>query len=139
MQSSPINIKNDDIQLQIQVEDMVLKTDINSFIDDSAVSIQNVSFPITSNFYYIKLSEYSKTFSCGNVVENLFFNIKKDLDNELLVFDFDGVEEISDNFYKSYTKLLLETSHKIITINMNTNLSNQFSNFINSNIFEVEE
>lgn len=135
----PIVIKRNknNIIFKVGVEDMVYKTDINSFVEETGVTIQNVNFPIEG--YYIRLSEIGKTFICGNIIENLFIELKKnEVENSLLVLDFDGVEELSDNFFKGYTKILLQTSNKVITINMNTGLSNGFSSFILSNIIEVE-
>ena len=59
--------------------------------------------------------------------------------NANIVIDFKNVEELSENFYKSYTKILLNTSNKIISINLNTRLTNDYGNFIKRNIVEVEE
>lgn len=120
------------------VEEMVYKTDINSFVENTGITIQNISFPLYG--YYVRLSDFSTTFVCGNILENLFIELKKnDIENSLIVVDFKGVEELSNSFYQSYTKILLETSNKIITINMNTGLSNEFSSFIISNILEKPE
>ena len=59
--------------------------------------------------------------------------------NTLIIIDFDGVEEATESFFKSYTKFLLESNNKIITINMNTILAKTYSDFIISNITEEEE
>ena len=53
--------------------------------------------------------------------------------------DFDEVEEVVDSFFESYTKFLLTTNNKVITINMNTNITNQFGFFISEKILEVKE
>ena len=117
---------------------MVYKTDINSFVENTGITIQNISFPIKG--YYINLSEISTTFVCGNILENIFYELQKDnIENSLIIMNFDDVEELSENFVKEYTKILLQTSNKIITINMNTELSNQFSFFILSNIKDINE
>jgi len=130
--------KNNNIIFKTEIEDMVYKTDINSFIEESGVTIQNISFPIEG--YYVNLGDISKKFICGNIMENFFIELKKnDVVNSLLVINFDGVTELSESFFKSYTKILLETSNKIITINMNTELSNSFANFILTNIQEPED
>lgn len=137
MKSVVININKYNVIFKIGDDEMVYKTDVNKFVKESGLTIENVVFPIEVEGFYIKLSAFSKTFSCGNVIENLFMEIKKNnMDNSLFVIDFDGVEEVTKNFYKIYTKILLETSNKIITINMDTNLSNEFSNFIIENIID---
>lgn len=119
------------------VEKMVYKTDINSFVENTGVTVQNVTFPVPG--YYIKLSNISENFICGNIIENLFMELRKnDIKNSLIVLDFDGVKELSNNFLINYTKILLETSNKIITINMSTALSNEFGSFVLSNLEEVE-
>lgn len=131
----PILINKDECEIifTVGVEKMVYKTDINSFVAETGMTIQNISFPIEG--IYINLIEVGKNFVCGNIMENLFMELKRnDIDNALIVVDFDGIEELSESFYKSYTKVLLETSNKIITINMNTKLSNGFANFIRKNI-----
>lgn len=130
--------ENNKIIFKTEIEEMVYKTDINSFIEESGVTIKNISFPIEG--YYINLGDISSKFICGNLMENFFIELKKnDVTNSLLVINFENVEELSESFFKSYTKILLETTNKIITINMNTELSNSFSNFILTNIIEPEE
>lgn len=133
-----IDIDKYNIIFKIGVEEMIYKTDINSFVEESGVTIQNISFPIEG--YYIELADISTSFICGNIIENLFLELEKnEVTNSLLVIDFNKVEELSENFFKEYTKALLSTSNKIITINMSTGLSNDFSSFIKDSIKEVEE
>lgn len=139
MKTNILDEKNSNIIFKAEIEEMVYKTDINSFVTESGVTIQNVSFPI-KKAYYINLSNISKTLICGNIIENLFLELQKNnVENSLLVVDFNGVKELSKSFYEGYTKVLLQTSNKIITINMDTQLSNEFSAFVLSNIQEVEE
>ena len=117
---------------------MVYKTDINSFVAETGMTVNNVSFPIKG--IYINLSEIGKNFVCGNIMENLFLKLKRNgIEDELLIVDFNDIEELSESFYQSYTKVLLETSNKIITINMNTRLSNEFASFIKKSIIQKTE
>lgn len=133
-----IELDNDNVIFKTEVEEMIYKTDINSFVENTGVTVQNVSFPIEG--YYINLGEIGEEFICGNIMENFFIELKKNnVTNSLLIINFEDVEELSESFLKSYTKILLETTNKIITINMNTDLSNKFSNFVLTNIIEPEE
>ena len=133
-----IELDNDNVIFKTEVEEMIYKTDINSFVENTGVTVQNVSFPIEG--YYINLGEIGEEFICGNIMENFFIELKKNnVTNSLLIINFEGVDELSESFLKSYTKILLETTNKIITINMNIDLSNKFSNFVLTNIIEPEE
>lgn len=116
-------------------------TENNSLVPNSGVTVQNIDF---SNLFadVIKLSDYGKELLCGNLLDNLFLNFKKDNDNTLLIIDFDGIEEVSENFLKTLIKYLLQTSNKVIPINMSTAVSNDFSSFIAINLWpegEVDE
>ena len=136
----PILINKDEYEIifTVGVEKMVYKTDINSFVAETGMTVNNVSFPIKG--IYINLSEIGKNFVCGNIMENLFLKLKRNgIEDELLIVDFNDIEELSESFYQSYTKVLLETSNKIITINMNTRLSNEFASFIKKSIIQKTE
>lgn len=137
LKSTKIIIDNNEIKFTIGDGTVVYKTDINSFEKKSGLTIHNIEFPIKG--YYIDLQDISKTFSCGKIIDNLVLLMKKEYDDVLIIINFEGVEEISDNFFKSYTKFLLESNNKIITINMNTSITNSFGSFIKTNILEETE
>lgn len=139
LKTTNIIINRDEIEIQIGDGTVVYKTDVNSFESDSGLTINNVDFGNELKGYYINLREISDTFICGNIIDTLAIGIKLEYDNSLLIFDFDGVEEVGNSFLESYTKFLLETSNKIITINMNISVSNSFSSFIKTNIQDTEE
>lgn len=134
-------IKNNDIIFRTGDDKMVYKSDINSFVENSGVTIANLVFPITSSkVYYLPLGQLGETFTCGNLFSNILLKFDKEEDkNRLIVIDFQDVAEVSEPFLKTYTKFLLESKDKIITINMNTAISNEFSSFVLSNINGVEE
>lgn len=138
IQSTKVIIDKNEIKFTIGDENVVYETDINSFEEKSGVTIHNVEISKLKG-YFIKLSELSSTFNCGNVIDNFALLTKKDYKNTLMIIDFDGVEEATESFFKSYTKFLLESNNKIITINMNTILAKTYSDFIISNITEEEE
>ena len=119
---------------------MVYKTDVNAFLENTGVTIQNTRIPFSSNkIFYIKLSETNKTFNCGKSLQNILLDIQREIDNGLLIIDFEETEEVSQSFFKAYTQFLLQTSNKVITIGMNTEISSAFSNFIRLNITEDDE
>lgn len=137
-------INQNDICFKIGDDTVVYETDVNAFQKNSGLTIQNIDLTLLRELldekvYYLKLSTVSPTFSCGNILENILLNIKAEEDNVLLILDFKGVEEVSNSFFKSYTKFLLETSNKVISINMSTIISNEFGNFIMSTILQEEE
>lgn len=122
----------------------------NKFELETGLTISNIELPIPA--YLITLSAYAAsnefenglsanlgtTLSCGNVIDNLFLSLKSKIDNVVLIVDFDGITEVSENFCKQYLQYLLTTKNKVITINQNINVSNTFSSYILSNI-EIQE
>lgn len=142
MKMIPVNIsiKNSDIIFRTGDDKVVYKSDINSFMADSGVTIKNVVFPIeSSKVYYLPLGSLNKTFVCGNLFSNIMLELERaEEKNRIVIIDFNDVEEVSSAFLSTYTKFLLETSDKVITINMNTSISNDFGSYVLSNINEEE-
>lgn len=142
MKMIPVNvtIKNSDIIFRTGDDKVVYKSDINSFIENSGVTISNLVFPIkSSKVYYLGLSSIGDTFSCGNLFSNILLELDRTEEkNRIIIIDFQDVNEVSASFLKTYTKFLLETKDKIITINMSTSISNEFGAFVLSNITGVE-
>lgn len=139
----PVNvtIKNNDIIFRTGDDKVVYKSDINSFVADSGVTIKNIVFPIkSSKIYYLPLGSLNKTFVCGNLFSNIMLELERvEEKNRIVIIDFDGVDEVSAAFLSTYTKFLLETSDKVITINMNMAISNDFGSYVISNIKEETE
>ncbi|MBO5180181.1 MAG: hypothetical protein J6B87_07555 [Clostridia bacterium] len=138
MKMIPVNvtIKNNDIIFRTGDDKVAYKSDINSFIADSGVTIKKIVFPIeSSKVYYLPLGSLNKTFVCGNLFSNIMLELEKvEEKNRIVIIDFDGVDEVSAAFLSTYTKFLLETSDKVITINMNMAISNDFGSYVISNI-----
>lgn len=143
MKMIPVNvtIKNNDIIFRTGDDKVAYKSDINSFIADSGVTIKNIVFPIeSSKVYYLPLGSLNKTFVCGNLFSNIMLELERvEEKDRIVIIDFDGVDEVSAAFLSTYTKFLLETSDKVITINMNMAISNDFGSYVLSNINEEEE
>ena len=138
IQMTQVIANQNDIIFKIGDGTVVYKTDINAIELNSGITIKNIDFNSLKG-YYIKLSEINKKLICGHIIDNMAVAIKKQIDNTLIIIDFDGVEEVSENFLESYTKFLLETSNKVISINMNIEITKDFGIFVNENIDEVED
>ena len=140
LKSARVVVDKNLIKIKTGDDSVVYETDINSFEENSGVTIHNIILQ-ELKAYYISLKSISDTFGCGNIFDNLALQIDNEYQNVLLIIDFDEVEEVVDSFFESYTKFLLKTSNKVITINMNTGITNQFGNFIlkKINILEVQE
>lgn len=133
-----IFIDSNNVEFRIGDGSVVYKTDINSFEENSGLIIHNIEFSSLTG-YYLRLGDINTAFNCGNIINNLDIELKRNEKSILLIIDFDEVTEVSNSFFKTYTKFLLETSNKVITINMNTAISNTFSDFIQTNITEETE
>ena len=136
-----IVLNEKDIIFRTGDDKVAYKSDINSFIADSGVTIKNIVFPIeSSKVYYLPLGSLNKTFVCGNLFSNIMLELERvEEKNRIVIIDFDGVDEVSAAFLSTYTKFLLETSDKVITINMNMAISNDFGSYVISNINEEAE
>lgn len=137
---TPLCVTMNDNYIEFRVmedDNLIYKSEINSIIPDSAMSVQNIEFPIPS--YYLNLKDFfGTTLFCGNIVNTFFTILKSQIDNCVIIVDFNEIEEISTNFCSQYYKYLLTTKNKIITINQNTNVSNMFAQFVLS-MYESEE
>lgn len=139
----PVNVTiiDDDIIFRTGDDKVVYTTEVNTFVENSGLTIKNVILPLSSSkVYYSKLSDVSQNYICGNGFKTNMLEIKKELNTDgILILDFADVEEVSVSFLSTYTKFLLESSNKIITINMSIEISNMFSTYILKNIIKDEE
>ena len=145
IQSTLININSDDISFAIKEDETKTnyQTKPNQFIENSGVTIQNVIFPFfTENeddVYLIQVSDFGTNFECGKVIENLFLLLNQNIKNKVIIIDFDEVESVSKEFSESLTKIILETTNKIIPINMSIKMTKTFGRFILDNFYGEEE
>ena len=110
-------------------DDIVYQTQKNQFIKNSGLTIKNPSEDIP--VYLFPLNQWGSSLICGNLIENLNARLKQlELENIILIMDFDGIKEISENFCEQYFKFLLTTVSKVININQNTSINNTFVNYI---------
>ena len=135
-----INVNKFNVKFKLGDDLIVYETETNTFLEETGLTIQNIGFPFESEkINYILLSGAGTTFKCGNALNNIFLTLKKEFQNEIVIIDFLGVEETSDYFFENYTKFLLETTNKIITINMSVAISNAFSSYVYSHLSKAEE
>ena len=132
------SLKNTSIQSSLKTGSVEYTTENNSLEENTGVTIQNINLN-TLEAYYIRLKDYGESLLCGNIIDYTTLELKKEHNNVLVVIDFAEVKEVSRNFLETYTKFLLKTSNKVITINMSVDISNDFDMFILTNILEVEE
>lgn len=134
-----IDINKFNIRFKLGDGLIIYETEVNSFLENTGLTIQNSYFPLQSDkINYINLAEAGTTFNCGNALTNLFLVLKKEFKNEIVILDFLNVEEVSNHFLEKYTKFLLETSNKVIAINVPIDIANSFDNYIYSNLLPEE-
>lgn len=121
-------------------DNVIYKTQKNSFQEDTGLTISNPDINIPA--YVLRLSNYGTSIICGHIIDNIIGYLKNaELENILLIMDFQDVIEISENFAEQYLKFLLSTKSKVLSIHTNTNINNVLSAYIESiiDIQEVEE
>lgn len=133
----PTEIEFKDNFMIIQYKgDSIVQT-INTFQKNTGVTIANPQFDIPA--YVLQLKLFGTNLICGNVIENLIGYLKvTDLEEIVLIIDFDEVIDVSTNFLEEYTKFLLSTKSKVLSINQNTNIINAFSDYVIS-IIDIQD
>ena len=152
----PTEIEFKDNFMIIQYKgDSIVQT-INTFQKNTGVTIANPQFDIPA--YVLQLKLFGTNLICGNVIENLIGYLKNvDVKNAtylnkddiykfekivyreiVLIIDFDEVIDVSTNFLEEYTKFLLSTKSKVLSINQNTNIINAFSDYVIS-IIDIQD
>lgn len=136
-----VNIQDNFITFTYQGSDSIAyKLQKNLFEKNSGLTILNPDVDIPA--YVIQLGSYGPHLICGHIIDNVVGFLKNaDLENILLIVDFDGVIDISESFAEQYTKFILSTKSKTISINQNTNINNTLSQYVTSiiNIYSVTE
>lgn len=127
------------ISSSLKENTITYSTDNNSFEENSGLTIQNIDMSSLEG-NVIRLSDLGKEeLLCGNILDNVFFNFRREHEDTIIILDFKYIEQVSKNFLKSFAKFLLETSNKVIPVNMNATISNDFSSFIKINLYSDED
>lgn len=102
---------------------------VNLFEKNKGMIISNPEFDIPA--YILQLKQFGTSLICGHIIENVVGYMKQsDLEEVLLIVDFDEIVEISTSFSEEYVKFLLSTKNKVLSINQNTNINNALSEYI---------
>lgn len=136
------NLKGEYIHMQFLGDgNIIYKSKKNIFKEQEGLIIENPQpdFPV----YYITLSDFGDSLLCGNIVDTVYAALlAQDIDNVILVLDFDGIIEVNESFCEQYIKYLLTTKNKVITIKQNRQVNEVFSKYVIENIttqFDEEE
>lgn len=137
---TPVEIELKDTFIEFKYvgsDNIIAKTQKNLFEEESGVTILNPDFYVPA--YLLQLSQFGTNIECGHIIDNVVGYLKNaDLENILLIIDFQNVIDISENFAEQYIKFLLSTKSKVLSINQNTNINNALSQYIESFI-EIQE
>ena len=118
-------------------DNIIAKTQKNLFEENTGLTILNPDFSIPA--YLLTLSQFGTNIECGHIIDNVVGYLKNsDLENILLIIDFQDVVNISESFCEQYIKFLLSTKSKVLSINQNTNINNALSQYIESFI-DIQE
>lgn len=135
-----VNIELEDNFILFRYEgsdDIIYKTQKNLFEENTGVTISNPDIDIPA--YLLSLSQYGTSIMCGHIIDNIIGYLKNaELENILLIVDFADVIEISNSFAEQYTKFILSTKSKVISINQNTNITNVLSAYIEG-IIDIQD
>ena len=135
-----VNIELEDNFILFRYEgsdDIIYKTQKNLFKENTGVTISNPDIDIPA--YLLSLSQYGTSIMCGHIIDNIIGYLKNaELENILLIVDFTDVIEISNSFAEQYTKFILSTKSKVISINQNTNITNVLSAYIEG-IIDIQD
>lgn len=116
---------------------IIYKTQVNQFLPNTGLTIKNPSINIP--VYGVRLNTWGSSLLCGSLIENINGRLQEaGLNNIILIVDFSGITEVSENFCEQYFNFLLTTPSKIININQNTSINNAFVSYINS-VIDVQE
>lgn len=138
IQSVNVELKDNFILFKYQGDDSIIyQTQKNIFEKESGLTIVNPDINIPA--YVISLGSYGSSIRCGHIMDNILGYLKNaNLENILLIIDFNGVIEISQSFAEQYIKFILSTKSKTISINQNTNINNAISQYVES-IIDIQE
>lgn len=133
-----IDLKNNVINFRyIGSDKIIYQTQPNQFLENTGLTVKNpdVNIPV----YGIELKQWGTSLLCGHIIDNINGRLlEAGLSNVILIVDFNGIVEISENFCEQYFKFLLTTPSKIININQNTSINNTFVSYING-IIDYQE
>lgn len=137
---TPIKIELEDSFINFKYfgsDSIIAKTQKNLFEKETGLTILNPDINVPA--YLIQLSQFGTNIECGHIIDNIVGYLKNaDLENILLIIDFQDIIDISESFSEQYIKFLLSTKSKVLSINQNTSINNTLSQYIESFI-DIQE
>lgn len=127
-----ITLQDNLIQFRYKGDDTITyQMQTNLFEANTGVTIRNPDVNVPA--YGIALNQWGTNLDCGHIINTIMGYLKsQDLENIILVVDFSGVTEVSQNFCEQYLKFILATKSKVLSIHQNTNINTAFSLYIES-------
>lgn len=120
----------------LEGDDVVYQRKKNIFVPDSGLTISNPQIEIPA--YLIKMNQFGDRLLCGNIINNILVILSEyNEDGIILLIDFEGILEISQNFIEAFMKYQLETKNKVIIINQNVDVTNAIGEYAKS-IFYIK-
>ncbi len=134
IQPMTVELKDNLIIFSYQGDDSITyQTQANLFQENTGVTVENVTSGLP--VYGIRLDQFGNSLTCGHIIDNAVGFLKNaELENIVLIIDFDGIVDISKSFCEQYFKFILGTKSKVISINQNTNITMAFSKYVLSMI-----
>lgn len=133
-----VDFQNNFINFRYSKEgDIMYQTQKNIFLPNTGLTIQNPDNNIEA--YSLVLNQWGTSLQCGHIIDNIVGYLKNsNLENIILIVDFDSITNVSESFWEQYLRFMLSTKSKIININQNTNISNSFTAYI-ENMIDIQD
>ena len=90
----------------------------NKVVENSGITIENPTKQCPAYFFKINMND-AASLDCANIADNLFKDIYKIEDKDIIIVDFSDVKSAGRAFLEKYLMYYLTTEFKIININMN--------------------
>ena len=134
VQAMQVTLKDNFIIFSYQGSDNITyQAQKNLFKEKTGLTIENVGSDVPA--YGLLLNQFGSELVCGHIIDNVIGYLKgAELENIVLIIDFDGITNISKSFCEQYFKFLLTTKSKVISINQDINIIIAFSKYVNSMI-----
>jgi len=90
-----------------------------------------VEFPLSKLSHLYKLSD--KNFNdliCANRVDFIFYELSQLTEYDIIIIDFEDINDISEVFIKKYFRYKLTSNFRIFEVNQNINIRRAFDKFI---------
>ena len=107
VQAMQVTLKDNFIIFSYQGSDNITyQAQKNLFKEKTGLTIENVGSDVPA--YGLLLKQFGSELVCGHIIDNVIGYLKgAELENIVLIIDFDGITNISKSFCEQYFKFLL--------------------------------